>query len=102
MSDQIKKTIPNNCPGCGHVLSVAQLKCDSCTTTIDGNFQFSLLTQLNSEEQEFILTFLKSSGSLKDIARIYGLSYPTVRNRLDSVIEKIRKIEASMDEKEGE
>ncbi|MFR2062807.1 MAG: DUF2089 family protein [Alistipes sp.] len=41
----------------------------------------------------FILDFVKSSGSLKEMARKLGLSYPTVRNRLDDIIAQIQTIE---------
>jgi hypothetical protein len=48
------------------------------------------------EEQDFILRFVRCSGSLKDMAKQLGLSYPTVRNLLDEIIEKINYYETSM------
>ena len=53
----------------------------------------SWVTDLAHEDLEFIKRFLLASGSLKDIARDYGISYPTVRLRLDRVIEKIKASE---------
>ncbi|MBX9119735.1 DUF2089 domain-containing protein [Enterococcus faecium] len=44
---------------------------------------------LANEDQEFIRMFIKSSGSLKELANIYEVSYPTVRSRLNNVISKI-------------
>ncbi|MFX3816616.1 DUF2089 family protein, partial [Streptococcus suis] len=44
---------------------------------------------LEDEEQEFIKQFIFASGSLKELARYYGVSYPTVRLRVDRLIEKI-------------
>lgn len=44
---------------------------------------------LPTEDQEFIRRFVKSSGSLKELAKIYEVSYPTVRSRLNNVISKI-------------
>jgi hypothetical protein len=52
-----------------------------------------LLAQLSVEEQDFVLKFVKNSGSLKDMAKDLGLSYPTVRNLLDDIIEKIKNYE---------
>ncbi len=49
--------------------------------------------QLPADDQLFILDFVKSSGSLKEMARKLGLSYPTVRNRLDDIIAQIQTIE---------
>ncbi|GHT71187.1 hypothetical protein FACS189455_2410 [Bacteroidia bacterium] len=48
-----------------------------------------VLARLSAEEQDFILRFVRCSGSLKDMAKQLGLSYPTVRNLLDEIIEKI-------------
>lgn len=45
---------------------------------------------LENEDLEFIKNFVLNSGSLKEIAKIYGVSYPTVRLRLDRLIEKIK------------
>ena len=48
------------------------------------------LDALNEEDRAFMKRFLLLSGSLKDLAKAYGISYPTVRLRLDRLIEKIR------------
>jgi len=48
------------------------------------------LTALSEEDLHFIRRFVLSSGSLKELAKQYGISYPTVRIRLDCLIEKIR------------
>lgn len=47
------------------------------------------MENLDSEDVSFIKRFLLASGSLKEIARQYGVSYPTVRLRLDRLIQKI-------------
>ncbi len=62
-------------------------------TVVKGNFDLSTLARLNPEDQEFVVEFLKDSGSLKNMAKSYGVSYPTLRNRLDSVIENIQSLE---------
>ncbi len=48
------------------------------------------MAQLDTEDAAFIRRFLLSSGSLKDMAQQYGVSYPTIRLRLDRLIQKIR------------
>jgi hypothetical protein len=58
------------------------------------------MARLSLNDQTFVLEFIKSSGSLKEMARLLGLSYPTVRNRLDEVIERIKLAENS-DENNG-
>lgn len=47
------------------------------------------ITELSEEDLNFIKRFVLSSGSLKEMAKIYGVTYPTVRSRLDKVIEQI-------------
>ena len=53
-----------------------------------------LLGRLSDEDLAFIKRFVLASGSLKDLARVYGISYPTVRLRLDRLIEKIRILDS--------
>ena len=56
------------------------------------------MTQLDDEDIVFIKRFLLSSGSLKEIARQYGVTYPTVRLRLDRLIQKIQIGESAANE----
>ena len=51
------------------------------------------MAELDAEDLEFAKKFLLSSGSLKEVAALYGVSYPTVRRRLDRLIQKIRLTE---------
>ena len=52
-----------------------------------------ILARLSEKEQQFVLDFVKSSGSLKDMAKNIGVSYPTVRNMLDDIIDKLTKMD---------
>ncbi|HLW14479.1 MAG TPA: DUF2089 family protein [Flavobacteriaceae bacterium] len=87
------KKLPVVCPSCENALSVSQLSCSSCETVISGNYSLPILLQLSPEDQDFIFEFFLLSGSLKDIAKKIGKSYPTVRNRLDDIIEKINQLQ---------
>ena len=66
-----------------------RLSCERCGTEIEGLFSLPALAALSQEDQEFILHFVKNSGSLKDMAALLKVSYPTVRNRLDEVIARL-------------
>jgi hypothetical protein len=95
------KVLPAICPSCNSQLNVKSLICDRCQTEIQGQYELPLLSRLSLDDQAFILEFIKASGSLKEMARLLGLSYPTVRNRLDEVIERIKLAEKSkQDERE--
>ena len=77
------------CPYCNTKLRVKQLKCPECNITIEGDLTLSNLASLSSEQQHFIEIFVLSNGNLKDMANKLGVSYPTLRRRLDSVIEAL-------------
>ena len=84
--------LPVHCPSCEQKLSVSKLYCESCETEVIGKYKLPVYMQLTPEEQDFILEFLLSSGSLKEMAHQIGKSYPTVRNKLDDLIVKIKDL----------
>jgi hypothetical protein len=67
--------------------------CERCLTEIQGQYELPPLARLSIEDQDFVLDFIKASGSLKEMAKLLGLSYPTVRNRLDEIIERVKSAE---------
>ena len=91
--NELKKRLPLQCPACESPLRVGRIFCGECGTEVCGDFELPLLARLSEKEQQFILAFVKSSGSLKDMAKRMGISYPTVRNVLDDLIEKLIKME---------
>ncbi|MBX2905502.1 MAG: DUF2089 family protein [Taibaiella sp.] len=92
----MQKNLPHICPSCSSVLNVKSLVCGNCQTEVSGVFNLPLLASLSQQEQEFIVAFVKSSGSLKDMSQQLGLSYPTVRNLLDDIIDKIKTNEKNI------
>ncbi|MGI6357982.1 MAG: DUF2089 domain-containing protein [Bacillota bacterium] len=78
---------PGLCPVCGHKLAVSKLTCHHCDTTIEGDFESCRFCGLNSEQKHFVEVFLRSRGNIKEVERELGISYPTVRSRLDNVLE---------------
>lgn len=91
--NELKKHLPLQCPACESLLKVGRMFCEHCGTEVCGDFELPLLARLPEREQLFIIEFVKSSGSLKDMAKSMGVSYPTVRNVLDDLIEKLIKME---------
>jgi hypothetical protein len=82
-------TVATQCPACAHRLLVSRLTCPECSTQIEGAFDLPALLQLSPEELDFVVNFVRASGSLKEMARIRGQSYPTIRNKLDEIIHKL-------------
>lgn len=89
-----KRLLPVSCPSCGTALKVKRFACPACDTAVEGDFTLPVLARLTPDEQAFLLSFAECSGSLKDLARVHGVSYPTVRNRLDALIDRIKMLNA--------
>lgn len=77
--------IANTCPACGKRLRITRLQCFNCHTVIEGRFNTSPLAQLDSEQQSFVQAFIKARGSMKEIEKELGVSYPTVCKKLDEL-----------------
>ncbi len=89
----MNKKLPLKCPSCESLLQVRQLYCENCQTEVTGLFSLPGISQLPGEDEKFILDFVKASGSLKIMAQNMKLSYPTVRNRLDEIIQRINNLD---------
>jgi hypothetical protein len=89
MSD-FARPISNECPYCGTAMTVTQMSCGRCRVAVAADFPMSRLADLPVEHQRFIEMFVLAGGNLKEIAEQVGVSYPTVRSRLDKVIEMLR------------
>ena len=74
------------CPVCAEQLKVVRLECDACGTSLQGSFSLGRFHTLASEQLEFLEVFIRARGNFKDVERELGISYPTVRSRLDAVI----------------
>lgn len=81
--------IIHNCPVCGSGLRVTRLRCPSCNTVIEGDFQTERLLSLNAQQRSFVLSFLRNRGNIREMEKELGISYPTVRSRLDDIIQAI-------------
>jgi hypothetical protein len=80
------KNLPTLCPSCRGKLDVRRLRCEKCETEVEGLYPLPPLVGLSQDDQDFVLQFIKASGSLKEMASLLKVSYPTVRNRLDAII----------------
>ena len=84
------RPVGNECPYCGGAMAVTRMSCAHCKVSIDAAFPMARLATLPVEHQRFIEMFVLSGGNLKEIAEQVGVSYPTIRSRLDKVIEALR------------
>lgn len=87
--------IITQCPSCeSSKLYVAKIECDMCHTRFEGKFDIPSLLKLPEEDLQFIFDFVKCSGSLKDMANKQNISYPTLRNKLNELIDRIENLDA--------
>lgn len=78
--------VPDHCPVCSHELTVTRLDCGNCGTGIEGTFAFNRFARLSGEQLRFLEAFVKNRGVIKEVEADLGISYPTVRARLDEVL----------------
>ena len=78
--------VTGRCPICGGTLLVSALHCPGCDATITGHFDLGVFGRLSAEQLAFAELFIRCEGKITRVEEELGLSYPTVRNRLDDLI----------------
>lgn len=76
----------STCPVCSGELAVTRLHCRACGTTLEGDFQVGRFGRLSREQLALLESFLRSRGNLREMERELGLSYPTVRSRVEALV----------------
>lgn len=79
----MSKEALGKCPVCGGSTEVTTIYCNDCGTKIEGHFELCRFCRLTEEQKAFIETFIKCRGNIKEVEKELGISYPTVRNRLE-------------------
>jgi hypothetical protein len=74
------------CPVCSGELAVTRLHCRACGTTLEGDFNVGRFGRLSKEQLAILESFLRSRGNLRDMERELGLSYPTIRSRVEALV----------------
>ena len=77
------------CPVCTSELAVTRLRCGECGTTIEGEFSVGRFGRLTREQTQVLESFLRSRGNLRDMERELGISYPTVRGRVEQLVQAL-------------
>src|SRR3990172_3895503 len=79
----------STCPVCSGELAVTRLHCRSCGTTLEGDFSVGRFGRLSRDQLALLESFLRSRGNLRDMERELGLSYPTVRSRVEALVRSL-------------
>ena len=78
-----------NCPACGNRLIISELTCKKCGIKINGEFTSNSITDLNSDDLEFIKKFLQYEGNITKMQIYYSETYNLIKNRLSRINEKL-------------
>lgn len=79
------REVLGKCPACGGETEITKISCDDCGTTIEGHFHLCKFCKLTADQKTFIDVFIKCRGNIKEVEKELGVSYPTVKNKLEDV-----------------
>lgn len=80
------------CPICSGNLNITAVTCVCCQIEVKGSFRSHWLAGLDHDQLDFLLTFVRCRGVLRDIEAVLGISYPTVRNRVDNLVNTVEQL----------
>jgi hypothetical protein len=73
----------------GRPLAVERVRLTDTGTAIEGAWDLPQLARLSAEDQIFVTAFVRSHGSIKEMERVFGVSYPTIKSRLNRIGESL-------------
>jgi hypothetical protein len=77
----------------GKPVTVERVRLVDSDIAIEGSFSLPPLTNLSAEDQVFVMAFVRCSGSIKDMEQMFGISYPTVKNRINRIAQQLEFVE---------
>ncbi len=81
-----RKQFVSHCPVCEGKMVITELGCEECGTAVRGRFAIPSLCSLPDDLYQFLVVFIKNRGVIRDVEKELGISYPTVRSRLDAAL----------------
>jgi len=79
----------------GHPVVIERVRIADRDIAIEGSFELTQLARLDMEDQIFITAFVRSHGSIKEMERIFGVSYPTIKSRLNRIAGSLEFVETN-------
>ena len=77
----------------GDEFMVERVRIADSGIAVEGSFDLPAIAQLSAEDQVFIVAFVRAHGSIKEMERVFGISYPTVKNRLNRISARLPLVE---------
>jgi hypothetical protein len=69
----------------GRPIAVERVRLNGSSTVVEGSWELPQLARLSAEDQVFVTAFVRSHGSIKEMERVFGVSYPTIKARLNRI-----------------
>jgi hypothetical protein len=79
----------------GRALLVERVRIAGTDIAVEGRFELPQLARLEAEDQVFIAAFVRSHGSIKEMEQIFGVSYPTIKARLNRIAQSLEFIDTN-------
>ena len=79
----------------GHPVVIERVRIADREIAIEGSFELTQLARLDMEDQIFVTAFVRSHGSIKEMERIFGVSYPTIKSRLNRIAGSLEFVETN-------
>lgn len=86
----------------GRAIAVERVRLTDVDIAIDGRFELPQLARLDMEDQVFITAFVRAHGSIKEMERIFGVSYPTIKSRLTRIADSLEFVETNPTPSKGD
>ncbi len=86
----------------GSSLTVERVRLTDKDIVVEGSFELPPLARLILEDQVFVTAFIRNHGSIKDMEELFGISYPTVKNRLNRIAQTLEFVEINPPPSHGE
>ena len=77
----------------GKTVTVERVRLVDSDVAIEGSFSLPPLANLSAEDQVFVIAFIRCSGSIKEMEQMFGISYPTVKNRINRIAQQLEFVE---------
>lgn len=87
----------HHCGNCGSGLEIGRVTCPACRLSYEGRFHLPRLARLEADHQRLAEQILLSAGNLKEVAGVLEVSYPTLRKRIDGLIEALEELRGQDD-----
>jgi len=79
----------------GRPIAVERVRLTDNATTIEGRWELPQLARLSAEDQIFVVAFVRSHGSIKEMERVFGVSYPTIKARLNRIGDSLEFVDTN-------